>query len=58
MASANPCAVVAVKVFVEEHEVSPVVIGLELGSPAIDGSPTVGTAKKFGTSRGGSFRPL
>ena len=41
MACAEPGAVVAVEVFVEEDVVAPVGIGLELFRAAVDGSPAV-----------------
>ena len=42
MARANACAVVAVKIFVEQNPVFPMGIGLEFFDTAMDGPTTIG----------------
>ena len=46
VAGAEPRAVVTVEVFVEEDQIAPVRIVLELGGPSVDRPPSVGVAQE------------
>ena len=46
MARADPGAVVAMEIFIEQDEIAPVRILLKLFRTAVDGTPTIGPAQK------------